>query len=113
MALIDGGEGCNKSKSSAGACGYSQVVPKYRRTVCGLQGTDAETCAAVQNNLQLDINCGATFVATDEPFKKCYAEGGVRLLAACYNAGRTAAKNGSCGERNYCQRVETYYNSCK
>lgn len=114
MAIIDGGEGCNSSKSPAGACGYSQVMPEYRKTVCNLTGSNQDTCAAMQNNLQLDINCGAKFIKEDGAFKKCFAEGGIKLLAACYNRGRTAALNGDCGEGSppYCQRVESYYNSC-
>ncbi|NTV55498.1 MAG: hypothetical protein HGB37_03950 [Candidatus Moranbacteria bacterium] len=107
MAIIQGGEGCNKSSSSAGACGYSQVTAPGRRKVCGLTGTDAETCAALQNNIQLDINCGAAMLKDFKRYSICNANG-LKSLAGCYNAGLT----GSCGENNYCVRVMNYYNSC-
>lgn len=105
MAIIDGGEGCNRGTSSAGACGYSQVMPKYRRTVCGLTGTDAQTCAAMQNDINLDINCGAKFLKTDF-IPRCGPS--ITTIASCYNTG---SKN-NCGQNNYCQRVTKYYNSC-
>lgn len=107
MAIIDGGEGCNKSRSYAGACGYSQVMPKYRKSVCGLTGTDAETCAAMQNDLQFDINCGAKFISTDFA-KRCGPS--ITSIASCYNTG----KKSNCGQGSppYCQRVTSYYNSC-
>jgi hypothetical protein len=107
MAIIQGGEGCNKSNSPKGACGYSQVMPAGRTKVCGLTGTDAETCAALQNNIQLDINCGAAMLKDFKKYSVCKSNG-LKSLAACYNAGLT----GSCGENNYCVRVMNYYNSC-
>jgi hypothetical protein len=114
MSIIDAGEGCNNGKSPAGACGYSQVMPAYRKSVCGLVGTNEQTCAAMQNDLQLDINCGAKFIKNDGAFKSCFTDGGIKLLSACYNRGASAARNGDCGEGSppYCQRVETYYKSC-
>ncbi|MDD5083927.1 MAG: pilin [Candidatus Moranbacteria bacterium] len=107
MSIIDGGEGCNKASSPAGACGYSQVMPAYRKSVCGLTGTDADTCAAMQNDLQLDINCGAKFIATDFAVR-CGPS--ITTIASCYNTGN----RNNCGEGSppYCQRVTSYYNSC-
>jgi hypothetical protein len=109
MAIIDGGEGCNKSKSPAGACGYSQVIdgPKYylRSKVCGIPGGPTQTCTAIQSNLQIDINCGSKLIK-DDFMRRCGTD--VRSVASCYNTGN---KN-KCGKRNYCERVASYYNSC-
>ena len=111
MAIIDGGEGCNKSKSPAGACGYAQVIdgPKYylRSKVCGIPGSPTRTCEAVQSDLQLDINCGAKMIKEDF-MKRCGSD--IKSISSCYNTGN---KN-KCGEGSppYCQRVTSYYNSC-
>lgn len=118
MAMIQAGEGCNKKKSPAGACGYGQTMHASGAMIrpwCGIPGTPEQTCASVQNDLQLDINCAAKLIGKDGSMQKCLKEGGVKLLAACYNRGRGNALKGQCGEGSppYCQRVESYYNSCK
>jgi hypothetical protein len=110
-ALIDGGEGCNNSHSSDGlSCGYGQIQYKYMRSVCGLSGSDTELCAQVQGDIQLDINCTATFVSTQTIpcANKVFGNTEASSIGSCYNAGYT----GGCGTNNYCQRVATYYASC-
>lgn len=107
MAIIQGGEGCDKSSSPKGACGYSQVTALGRTKVCHLTGDAAATCKALQDDIQLDINCGAAMIKDMKRYSICNSNG-LKSLAACYNAGLT----GSCGENNYCVRVMNYYNSC-
>jgi hypothetical protein len=107
MSIIDAGEGCNKGPSPVGACGYTEVMPQYRRTVCNLVGSDQQTCDAMRNDLSVDINCGAKFLKSDF-IPRCGPS--IRGISSCYNTGKTT----SCGQGSppYCQRVETYYNSC-
>jgi len=105
MSMIDGGEGCNSKSSPVGACGYSQVMPQYRRTVCGLTGSDSQTCSAMQNDINIDINCGAKFLGSDF-IPRCGPS--ITAIASCYNTG----KKTNCGQQNYCQRVTDYYNTC-
>lgn len=105
-ALLAGGEGCNKSQpppsQSSSACGYSQVLGKYRKTVCGLTGSNAETCAAVQADVQLDVNCGAKMVKEQSTWCK-KGTAGVDRVARCY---------GDQTER-YVTKVTNYYANCK
>jgi len=109
-AIIVGGEGCNNKLSSdgKGSCGYGQVLPKYRTTVCNIPGTAEETCAAVQNDIALDINCAAKFIKTANPKPACTAT--IEGIASCYNTGQP----GQCAKAtaNYCTRVSNYLNNC-
>lgn len=114
MAIIDGGESCNKNKSPRGACGYSQMMPNMR-TWCGITGDEATSCTTIQNNITVDINCGAKFISTNggRSTSVCGYSGGVvdiRQIASCYNTGQP--NKCASAENNYCGRVETYYNSC-
>jgi hypothetical protein len=100
QSLLVAGEGCNNAKPrTSSACGYSQVLAKYRKTVCGLSGSDEETCRAVQNNIQLDIDCGAKMVAEMTP--RCGSD--INKIAKCYGDQTPA----------YVTRVANYYNTCK
>ena len=108
--LIAGGEGCDNSHSSDGkSCGYGQVQYQYMRSVCGLSGTDSELCSRMKSDIQLDINCTAKFVKTETTrcAKKKFGNTNASSMGSCYNA------NGkSCGTKNYCQRTQTYYDTC-
>lgn len=106
-ALFVGGEGCNSANSPAGACGYSQVMPIIRKAYC-----NNLSCDQLRSDIQADINCGAAYVKKE---LNAYCKGEPKCTGACYNLGITKCKANSsaCGERNYCQRVLSYYNSCK
>lgn len=105
-SLIDGGEGCNPGISSAGACGYTQLMPA-NRSWCGIAGTAAQTCQAVQNDTQLAINCASRLLSKDM-IPRCGAD--MNQIASCYNTGRP--NNCANAQNNYCGRVSTYYASC-
>lgn len=98
-ALVRCGEGCNPNKSSAGACGYGQTIASIRKW-CGIGGTSAESCAAVQNDTTLDINC-ATHLVKDDFMKRCGTD--IRQVASCYNTGKP--NNCAKAQNNYCDRV--------
>lgn len=108
MAIVDAGEGCNKSLSTDGygSCGYSQALPAIRAK-CGITGSASESCTKIQNNVQLDINCAAWLIKDNAG--RCGMD--IRNVASCYNSG----KPNNCAKttNRYCDRVETYYKSCK
>jgi len=108
LSIIEGGEGCNKSVSSDGfgSCGYSQALPSVRRTVCGLTGSDAQTCALLQNNVQADIDCAAKLIKDNGA--RCGMD--IQNIASCYNSGKP--NNCARTTNNYCGRVNSYYGSC-
>jgi len=129
MTILDGGEGCNKSKSSDGhgSCGYGQLLPENRRAYCGLTGTDEETCRSVQDNLQLDVDCAAKFIKeslancfdgpikeVDPPDKSTILDtkGSAGYIGGCYNCGPGKAGK-CCGTHSYCIRTQEYFNSCQ
>jgi hypothetical protein len=107
MAIIDGGESCNKSLSTDGfgSCGYSQALPAIR-TKCGITGTPSETCAKIQNDVQLDINCAAWLIKDNAG--RCGLD--INNVASCYNSGKP--NNCPNTTSNYCGRVSSYFNSC-
>ena len=107
-SFIVAGEGCNKNTSSGGACGYSQVIASNRKTICGLVGTKEQTCAMLQNDIQLDINCGAQVIA--EMIPRCSTD--IIKLSSCYASG-SSTKCGNAGDENYCNRVSSYYATCQ
>lgn len=106
--VVTAGEGCNKSVSTDGfgSCGYSQALPAVREW-CGITGTAAETCAKVQNDVNLDINCAAKLIKDNN--KRC-SMSDIREVGSCYNSG----KKNNCAKTtaNYCGRLETYLNNC-
>jgi len=108
MSIIDAGEGCNKSLSSDGygSCGYSQALPAIR-TKCGITGTAAETCKKIQNDVQMDINCAAWLINNNAG--RCGMD--IRNVGSCYNSGKP--NNCPNTTKDYCGRVEKYFNSCK
>ena len=108
MAIVDAGEGCNKSVSSDGygSCGYSQALPSIR-TKCGITGSASESCSKIQNNIQLDLNCAAWLIKDNAG--RCGLD--IRNVASCYNSGKP--NNCANTTNRYCDRVETYYKSCK
>lgn len=108
MAIVDAGEGCNKSLSTDGygSCGYSQALPSIRAK-CGITGSASESCAKIQNNVQLDINCAAWLIKDNAG--RCGMD--IRNVASCYNSGKP--NNCANTTNRYCDRVETYYKSCK
>lgn len=108
MAIIDAGEGCNKSLSTDGygSCGYSQALPSIRAK-CGITGSASESCAKIQNNVQLDLNCAAWLIKDNAG--RCGMD--IRNVASCYNSGKP--NNCANTTNRYCDRVETYYKSCK
>ena len=108
MSIIDAGEGCNKSLSSDGygSCGYSQALPAIR-TKCGITGTPTETCRKIQNDAQMDINCAAWLIKANAG--RCGMN--IRNVASCYNSGKP--NNCPRTTKDYCGRVERYFNSCK
>lgn len=108
MAIVDAGEGCNKSVSSDGygSCGYSQALPSIR-TKCGITGSASESCSKIQNNVQLDLNCAAWLIKDNAG--RCGLD--IRNVASCYNSGKP--NNCANTTNRYCDRVETYYKSCK
>lgn len=108
-SLLVAGEGCDKSTSPTGACGYSQLVSK-NRAWCGISGTKEQTCAAVQNDIQLDINCAAKLLKEGQAASCTTTD--IIKIASCYATGSIAAC-GNSGDTNYCHRVETYYQGCK
>ena len=102
-ALLAGGEGCNKNKpKTSSACGYSQVLGKYRKLICGLTGSEAETCAAVQNDVQLDVNCAAKVIKEQSGWCK-KGTAGIDRVSRCYG-NQTEL---------YTTKVTNYYSSCK
>lgn len=109
MAIIQGGEGCNPAKSTDGhgSCGYGQLLPANRRKYCGLTGTDAQTCAAVQGDINVDMCCTSKMMAAE--IKRCGSD--IRRLASCWNTGQP--NRCAIATKNYCGRVEDYYNKCK
>ena len=105
-SVVDGGEKCNSNISPKGACGYSQVMPLIRNAYC-----NGATCAQLQADHQLDINCGAAYIAAEiQP----YCKGNASCTGSCYNLGMTICRKNpnNCGEANYCQRVQSYFNTC-
>jgi hypothetical protein len=105
-SLIVGGEGCDPNRSSAGACGYTQLMPA-NRSWCGIAGTADQTCQAVQNDPQLAINCASRLLSQDM-IPRCGAD--MNQIASCYNTGRP--NNCANAQNNYCGRVSAYYTSC-
>jgi hypothetical protein len=103
-AVIIGGEGCSANISSAGACGYGQEMPSIRKW-CGAEGTDEQTCKIFQDDPQFSIDCAAALITTGMA-SNCVSN--INNIARCYNTGKTI----TCGENNYCLRVENYFNSC-
>lgn len=108
MAIVDAGEGCNKSLSSDGygSCGYSQALPAIRAK-CGITGSASESCKKIQNNIQLDLNCAAWLIKDNAG--RCGMD--IRNVASCYNSGKP--NNCANTTNKYCDRVETYFKSCK
>lgn len=108
MAIIDAGEGCNKRLSSDGygSCGYSQALPAIRAK-CGITGSASESCTKIQNDVQLDMNCAAWLIKDNAA--RCGMD--IRNVASCYNSGKP--NNCEKTTNRYCDRVETYYRSCK
>jgi hypothetical protein len=104
-SLAAGGEGCAAKSSPKGACGFFQTMPAIRKW-CGITGTAEETCAKIQADRQLDANCAAKLIADNA--RQCGTS--VRGVASCYNTGKP--NNCANSERDYCGRVEKYYNSC-
>ncbi|MEI6650096.1 MAG: hypothetical protein WCL23_01530 [Candidatus Moraniibacteriota bacterium] len=109
MAIIQGGEGCNKSVSSdgKGSCGYGQLLPA-NRTACGITGTQTETCTKIQNDITLDMNCTAWLINHEK--SRCTTTD-IRQVASCWNTGQP--NNCAKSTNDYCGRVETYYSNCK
>ncbi|HWQ60541.1 MAG TPA: hypothetical protein VN420_05370 [Candidatus Fimivivens sp.] len=107
LSIIEGGEGCNKSLSTDGfgSCGYSQALPRIR-TWCGITGTAAETCAKIQKDVQMDMNCAAKLIKSN--YARCGT--GIQDVASCYNT--CCAHNCAKATNNYCGRVQAYYNTC-
>lgn len=105
-SLFVAGEGCNSSNSPKGACGYSQVMPLIRNAYC-----NGASCSQLQADTQLDINCGAAYIKAEI---QAYCKGDPKCTGSCYNLGMTICKKNTtnCGENNYCQRVQSYYNGC-
>jgi hypothetical protein len=106
-AIIDGGEGCNKSLSTDGygSCGYSQALPAIR-TACGIPGDATTSCLAIQNDPQLDANCAAWLIKSNN--SRCPMTD-IQQVASCYNSG----KPNNCAKTtdNYCTRVLNSYAS--
>jgi hypothetical protein len=89
-AVMGGGEGCNKSLSSDGygSCGYSQALPATR-TACGITGTAAETCAKIQADPNLDVNCAAQTINNMQKYSKGACDPNDPVSAGCcYNGGQ-------------------------
>lgn len=110
--ILAGGEGCAKrlSDDGFGSCGYSQALPKIR-TACGISGTANETCAAVQNDVQLDVNCAAWLVSNQSGrcTKTDYIQAG-----CCYNGGPNNADCHKSVATNYKNKLTNYYEKyCK
>ena len=107
-AVVVGGEGCSSrlSTDGHGSCGYSQALPSIR-SWCGITGTEAETCAKIQADVNLDMNCAARLIASGN--SRCNATD-IMVVASCYNTGQP----GQCykATANYCGRVSTYLNNC-
>ena len=107
-SILVGGEGCSSKLSydGKGSCGYSQALPKIRAW-CGITGSNTETCAAVQNDVQLDVNCAAKLISSNAG--RCGMD--IQQVASCYNVGQPnlCAKSTD----NYCGRVSAYYDTCK
>ncbi len=129
MAVLQAGEQygrtstCVKGVSPKGACGYSQVVPKWARPICGFSGlTDAQICEKIVNDVQTDISCGSKMLADFKNTTQCNLDG-IKSLSGCYNSGASnctpnqiniGGKCYSCGEGTppYCKRVSDYYSAC-
>ncbi len=114
MAIIQEGEGCNNAirntcyqnwNSVDCSCGYSQCNTDNREALLGADVSPQESCDILQNDIQKDIDCAARYLAED-----CGNPDSVREAGRCYNAGPA----GTCAQstRNYCTRVENYYNQC-
>jgi hypothetical protein len=106
--VLTAGEGCNKSlsKDGKGSCGYSQALPKIRAW-CGITGTAEETCAKIQNDTNLDVNCAAKLIKDNN--RRCPTSN-IQQVGSCYNSGK--ANNCSNTTSNYCGRLENYFNNC-
>jgi hypothetical protein len=107
--IASGGESCDKSLSTDGfgSCGYFQVLPANRCSICGICGSDS--CSRVQNDPQLDVNCGAAYIKTQIYDSNRCAKTDLSCIGKCYN---DSCKK--CGTNNYCDRVQSYYdNNCK
>ncbi len=106
--VLTAGEKCNSGLSTDGhgSCGYSQAKPIIR-TWCGISGTDAETCAKVQADTNLDVNCAAKLIKSRNG--SCPMSN-IREVGSCYNSG----KPNNCAKTtaDYCGRLETYLNNC-
>jgi len=110
--IIAGGEGCNKSLSSDGygSCGYSQALPTIR-TACGISGTASETCAKIQNDVQLDVNCAAWLVNNQSG--RCTTTDYVKA-GCCYNGGPSNSDCHKSAATNYQNKLTNYYEKyCK
>ena len=107
-AMIVGGEGCSKrlSDDGFGSCGYSQALPSIRAW-CGIPGSASQSCAAIQNDIQLDMNCTAKLIKDNGG--RCGMD--ARGAASCYNSG--VPNNCARTTNRYCDRVQGYYNGCK
>jgi hypothetical protein len=107
-SMLVGGEGCNPANSTDGfgSCGYSQALPKYRISICGLKG-DKSDCELFKRDVQADINCAAKFLMEQAP--RCGNFSDIVKTASCYNSGSVS----NCGTDDYCHRVEDYFkNKC-
>lgn len=105
-AIVKCGEGCNANKSSAGACGYGQVIDGpygsstkltwNRCKICGIKNSEGKcdadySCKAVQNDRDLDMNCSALVIKDAQNKSGCGAS--LSTLARCYNGGNINANS--------------------
>jgi hypothetical protein len=106
-SLIVAGEGCNPSKSSGGACGYGQEIFSTRSAICNIPGDADASCAAVQNNTQLDIDCMAILIKT-------YSAKDISAVASLYATGKPniCSNTGDNTGGGYCIRVKNFYSTC-
>ncbi len=105
-SILVGGEGCSPKQSydGRGSCGYSQGLPEYRTSICGLKG-DLSDCELFKRDIQADINCAAKWLMEQAP--RCGNFEDIKKTASCYNSGNV----NNCGTADYCHRVEDYYNN--
>jgi len=107
-AVMGGGEGCNPAVSSdgLGSCGYSQALPATR-TACGITGTAQETCAKIQADPNLDVNCAAQTINNMQTYSKGACDPNDPVAAGCcYNGGQS---NSDCHKNPaYATKVNNY-----
>jgi hypothetical protein len=100
-----------------GACGISQVIPRWHMATCGFDGNATNAadqkamCRKLSTDRSFDLSCGYAAV---QNFKKDSRCSGIEKLALCYNAGY---KNDGCGDKStsgkcYGARVKEFYDSC-